>query len=106
MAKSKSYSYWVRRRHGRKPYRWFRDVVQSRLPYRGPLLDSPVNRAFANLIGELRGDILLFPVAVRERVVAVLYADGITHPLPDAALHAVAREAGRAYERLILEGKR
>ena len=84
----------------------FRDAVQSRLPYRGPLLDSPVDRAFADLIGELRGDVMLFPVSVRERVVALLYADGITHPLPDAVLHAVAREAGRAYERLILEGKR
>ena len=45
------------------------------------------------------------PIAVRDRVIAVLFADGAAQPLPDAALHATVREAGLAYERLILEAK-
>ncbi len=82
------------------------DVVRSRLPYRGPLPNTPANRAFARSIDGRQGDVLLLPVLVRERAIAVLYADGIESTLPDAALHAVSREAGRAYERLILEAKR
>jgi hypothetical protein len=80
-------------------------VVQSRLPYRGPLPETPANRAFAHLIGSPPGDVLLLPVAVRERVIAMAYADGISTPLPDAALHAVSRESGAAYERVILATK-
>jgi len=45
------------------------------------------------------------PIAIRERIIAVLFADHATVPLPDAALHATTREAGLAYERLILHAK-
>jgi hypothetical protein len=84
----------------------FRDVINSRLPYRGPLPESPVNRAFAQALGGTSGEVLLMPIAVRDRIIAVLFADGATLPLPDAALHATTREAGLAYERLILERRR
>lgn len=83
----------------------FRDVIASRLPYRGPLPDTAANRTFARLLGGVDGDVLLMPIAVRERIIAVLYADRANQPLPDAALHAVVREAGLAYERLILSAK-
>jgi MshEN domain len=83
----------------------FRDVISSRLPYRGPLPDTPVNRAFAQALGGVGAEVLLMPITVRERIIAVLFADQPTQPLPDAALHATTREAGLAYERLILEGK-
>ncbi|HEX4458857.1 MAG TPA: hypothetical protein VIA18_12865 [Polyangia bacterium] len=84
----------------------FRDVIASRLPYRGPLPETPANRAFAYAIGGITSDVLLMPIAVRDRVIAVVFADGAAQPLPDAALHATLREAGLAYERLILEAKR
>ena len=83
----------------------FRDVIASRLPYRGPLPETPANRAFAHALGGVSSEVLLMPIAVRDRVIAVLFADGAAQPLPDAALHATVREAGLAYERLILEGK-
>ena len=83
----------------------FRDVLSSRLPYRGPLPETPVNRAFASALGGVGPEVLLMPVAVRDRIIAVLYADRPTQPLPDAALHATVREAGLAYERLILSLK-
>jgi hypothetical protein len=83
----------------------FRDVIASRLPYRGPLPETPANRAFAHALGGVSSEVLVMPIAVRDRVIAVLFADGAAQPLPDAALHATIREAGLAYERLILESK-
>jgi len=83
----------------------FRDVIASRLPYRGPLPETPANRAFAHALGGVGSEVLVMPIAVRDRVIAVLFADGAAQPLPDAALHATVREAGLAYERLILESK-
>ncbi len=83
----------------------FRDVIASRLPYRGPLPETPANRAFAHALGGVSTEVLVMPIAVRDRVIAVLFADGAAQPLPDAALHATVREAGLAYERLILEAK-
>jgi hypothetical protein len=84
----------------------FRDVIASRLPYRGPLPETPANRAFAHALGGVGPEVLLMPIAVRGRIIAVLFADGAAQPLPDAALHATMREAGLAYERLILESKK
>ncbi len=83
----------------------FRDVVASRLPYRGPLPETVGNRGFASAIGGVDVDVLLMPIAIRDRIVALLYADHTRQPLPSAALHATTREAGLAYERLILEAK-
>jgi hypothetical protein len=83
----------------------FNDVVNSRLPYRGPLPETPANRAFAQSIGGAPAEVLLMPMAVRDRIIALLYADGMAGPLPEAALHATMREAGLAYERLIIDAK-
>ncbi len=83
----------------------FRDVVASRLPYRGPLPSAAGDRAFAHAVGGVQGEVLIMPIAVRDRIVAVIYADGTRPPLPDAALHATTREAGLAYERIILKAK-
>jgi len=83
----------------------FRDVIASRLPYRGPLPETVANRIFAQSLGGVGAEVLLMPIAIRERIIAVLFADHATVPLPDAALHATTREAGLAYERLILHAK-
>src|SRR5947209_20053450 len=66
----------------------FRDVIASRLPYRGPLPETPANRAFAHALGGVAPEVLVMPIAVRDRIIAVLFADGAAQPLPDAALHA------------------
>jgi hypothetical protein len=83
----------------------FRDVVASRLPYRGPLPDTSANEAFAHALGGVEGDVLCMPIAIRERIIAVIFADGLRHPMPEAELHALTREAGLTYERLILSHK-
>jgi MshEN domain len=83
----------------------FRDVIASQLPYRGPLPATPANRAFAMALGGVGSEVVIMPITVRSRIIAVLFADQATQPLPDAALLATTREAGIAYERLILEQK-
>jgi hypothetical protein len=83
----------------------FREVVLSRMPYRGPMPDGSANRTFARIMGGVSAEVLIMPILIRDRVVAVLFADRALRPLPDAALHATIHEAGLAYERLILLGK-
>jgi hypothetical protein len=79
-----------------------RDAVATRLPYRGPLPESSTRQALATAFGGAWGeDTLLLPVAIGERVVCVLVADEIAPPVSAGALHDLAIEAGRAYERLI-----
>jgi hypothetical protein len=51
----------------------------------------------------------LHPIVIRDRIVNVIYADNASDTLGDtsvAALSAVCSCISRAYERLILEGKR
>ena len=83
----------------------FRDVIASRLPYRGPLPDTQANHDFAEAVGGVTPEVLVMPIAVRERIIAVLFADGAFLPMPDAALQATIREAGVSYERLIITTK-
>jgi len=52
---------------------------------------------------------LVIPVVIRDRVINLLYADAADTPLADtdvAALTALGRCVGEAYERLVIEGKR
>jgi hypothetical protein len=82
----------------------FRDVVQSRLPYRGPLPPTPLTKLVARAL-ELspNAEVVLLPIAVRARVVALLLGDRIEQHLPEASLQALAYEAGMAYERIIVQ---
>jgi len=81
----------------------FEAVVKSRLPYRGAMPDSPQDKTLARALGAPGGDVLVWPILVRDRVVAVLYADTLSPDLPEAALQATLYEAGRAYERLLMQ---
>jgi hypothetical protein len=78
-------------------------------PFRGAApegLDQTLLRALGRAGAR---EILVQPIAIRERVVNLLYADAGEAPLADthaAALAAVASLASRAYHRLVLEHKR
>jgi hypothetical protein len=80
----------------------FRDVITSSMPYRGPMPETLVNRAFAQALGGVEGEVMVMPIAVRNRVLAVAFIDGMIQPFPDAAVHAACREVGLAYERFLL----
>ena len=82
------------------------DVVGTRLPYRGPMLDD-TSRAFlaAVLAGSAPSEVLLVPVTVRERVVGVLFGEQRMRHTFDDQIALAARAAGIALER-ILKAKR
>lgn len=83
----------------------FRDVVESRLPYRGPLPRTPPCLAVEAALGHRADGGLLLPICVGQRTIAVLVAAGLQAPVPDEVLQELAREAGLAYERLIRSRK-
>ena len=81
------------------------DVVGTRLPYRGTLGDEPSRAFLTEAFGVPPGEVLILPVAVRERVVAVLYGDGRAGHSFDEHFAIAGRAAGLALER-ILQHKR
>jgi hypothetical protein len=84
----------------------FREVTRARLPYRGPLSPTPLNRTIARALGTAEGaDVLALPILVRDRVVALLFGDSLSLTLPEAALQALCYEAGLAYERILRQGR-
>lgn len=80
----------------------FRDIVQTRLPYRGPVLDAPSRDFLIEGLGWAPGEMLAMPLAVHERVVAVLYGDERHHAIPDEFLASLGRAAELALERTLL----
>lgn len=84
----------------------FREAVQSRLPYRGAVPDTPHSRAIARaLASPPDAEVVLLPILVRDRVVALLYGDSVSRVLPEAALQALCYEAGVAYERILRQAR-
>jgi hypothetical protein len=78
------------------------DVVGTRLPYRGPMLDDASRAFLANVLGTCPPEILLVPVAVRERVVGVLFGEHRKRHTFDDQLALAARAAGMALERIMM----
>gem|GEM_PF-2003563 len=81
------------------------DVVGTRLPYRGPMHDDASRSFLVSILGACPAEILLVPVAVRERVVGVLFGEHRQRHTFDDQLALAARAAGMALER-ILKAKR
>jgi hypothetical protein len=81
------------------------DVVGTRLPYRGPMHDDASRTFLVSVLGACPPEILLVPVAVRERVVGVLFGEHRQRHTFDDQLALAARAAGMALER-ILKAKR
>jgi hypothetical protein len=81
------------------------DVVGTRLPYRGPMHDDASRTFLTSVLGGCPPEILLVPVAIRERVVGVLFGEHrVVHTFDDQ-LALAARAAGMALER-VLKAKR
>jgi hypothetical protein len=77
------------------------DIVGTRLPYRGPMVDDTSRGFLAATLGASPPEILLVPIAVRERVVGVLFGDQRVKHTFDDQLALAARAAGMALERLL-----
>jgi hypothetical protein len=86
----------------------FLNLRQGSSLYIGPLPPMPVHRELARAWGgELPRDCILLPVRVKDRLVAILYADGgLKSGIGLPELQSVAAAAGAALERCILHRKR
>jgi Type II secretion system (T2SS), protein E, N-terminal domain len=86
----------------------FLNLRQGSSLYIGPLPPMPVHRELARAWGgELPKDCILLPVRVKDRLVAILYADGgLKSGIGLPQLQSVAAAAGAALERCILHRKR
>lgn len=79
----------------------FRDVVSTRLPFRGPLIDAASRDFVIEALGWAPDDMLALPISLREKVVSVLYGDGYYGDVPDEHLALVARAAQAGLERAL-----
>jgi hypothetical protein len=87
----------------------FDTALQSRDFYFGVVPALPANRdLYTALGGRLPANVMLFPIVLKERTVALYYLDGDDGPLlkPDIPLmRRVAAKAGLAFEMLLLRNK-
>jgi hypothetical protein len=88
-----------------EPASTFRDLVRTRLPYRGPVTDVRSRDFLIEALGWAPAEMLAVPVSVRARVIGVLYGDERVHPVPDDHLTAVCRAVELALERVLLARK-
>ena len=82
------------------------DVVGTRLPYRGPMLDDASRAFLTATLGVCPPEILLVPITVKERVVGVLFGDQRVRHTFDDQLALAARAAGMALESLLKTKRR
>ena len=81
------------------------DIVDTRLPYRGPMHDSASRTFMQSVLGACPAELLLVPITVRDRVVGVLFGEHRLRHTFDDQLALAGRAAGNALER-ILKAKR
>jgi hypothetical protein len=87
----------------------FSRPATARTPFRGrPPEGGMDGRVLGALSRKGAREVLVYPIAIRGRVVNLLYADNGAEPLAETSVAALAALCGcvaRAYERLILERK-
>lgn len=84
----------------------FRDVIERGTPHFGPWrTDTKINAAFDQAMGGIRGNVLLLPVKLRERVPILVYASNTPHPVDPRSLHELVECISGALERLIFRRK-
>ena len=77
------------------------DVVDTQLPYRGPITDEASRQFLTAVLGDVPAEILLVPISVRERAVGVLFAERRKRHTFDEQLAVASRAAGAAFERVV-----
>ncbi|MCA9709589.1 MAG: hypothetical protein KDK70_27370, partial [Myxococcales bacterium] len=84
----------------------FRDVIERGAPHFGPWpTTSKINQAFDQAMGGIRGNVLVLPVRLRDRVPLLVYASGTPHPVDPRSLHELVDGVSGALERLLYRRK-
>jgi MshEN domain len=121
IARSKDVIGWSARGEGVTPARvrsisipfWdpsiFLNVKLSRTFYLGPLPPLPKHQIIAQTLGSRPPECAVFPVVIRDRVIAYIYVDGKDGPLPAVDLSEMNRLSdlmARAFAAYIVRAKR
>jgi hypothetical protein len=80
-------------------------VLASRCPYRGAIGEAPPDRIWTSTLGHHPREVVVFPVSVRNRVVGVLYGDGLTSSFDESEAAELLVHAERAYEQVLIARK-
>lgn len=86
----------------------FNEVLARKVYYRGPVLNIPGNEEFIKILSGTPQDSLTIPINIRERAIALLYADNGNNSVLDANLNylnTLGAVASIAFEILILRKK-
>lgn len=86
----------------------FTEVVNRKAYYRGPLLGISGNRPLIDALSGTPQDCILIPIQIREKIVALLYADNGNAAVLDSTLmylHTLAKLASLAFEIVIIRSK-
>ncbi|MDH5493034.1 MAG: hypothetical protein OEY14_13855 [Myxococcales bacterium] len=84
----------------------FRRPVADGAPHRGPYGKSAADNLFRTATHSRGGEVVVAPILVSGRVIAVLCADGLTHgDLGEERILQIAALVGEAFHRLIASGK-
>lgn len=86
----------------------FNEVLARKAYYRGPVLNIPGNEEFIKILSGTPNDSLTIPINIRERAIALLYADNGNNSVLDANLNylnTLVAVASIAFEILILRKK-
>jgi len=86
----------------------FYDVLTGGHYFRGPVLNIPGNKDLIGLLGGTPQDSLTVPITIRDRIIALLYADNGNTGVLDANLahiNTLCRLAALSFELLIIKKK-
>lgn len=86
----------------------FNEVLARKAYYRGPVINIPGNEEFIKILSGTPQDSLTIPINIRERAIALLYADNGNNSVLDANLNylnTLVAVASIAFEILILRKK-
>ncbi|MEX1368248.1 MAG: hypothetical protein AB1Z98_34275 [Nannocystaceae bacterium] len=84
----------------------FREVIERGTPHFGRWpSEHKIDRAFDQAMGTIKGNVLVLPVRLRERVPVLVYASGINHPVDPRSLNELVDGVSGALERLIFRRK-
>jgi hypothetical protein len=79
----------------------FREILQTRLPFRGPISDAASRDFLIDALGWAPEMVLVVPLMIRERVVGLLYGDDEREPVPEEHVAELERAGSAALENVL-----
>lgn len=86
----------------------FTDVINRKTYYRGPLLKIPGNEPLIEVLSGTPQDCIMIPINIRDKIIALLYADNGNASVMDAGLsyiNTLVSMASISFEIIILKNK-